>query len=46
VPAAHLTANEAFQQLSFLLPDVHKPLELVNADDIQAIIKVLPKQCV
>jgi hypothetical protein len=44
VTAAHLTANDAFQLLSFLLPDVHEALELANVDEFQAIAEELPKR--
>jgi hypothetical protein len=44
VPAAQLTANDAFQQLSFLLPGVHEVLELVNAGEIKRLSKRYPDE--
>jgi hypothetical protein len=44
VPAAHLTANDAFQLLGFLLPEVYGTLKLVNAGEVQAIVRTLLKR--
>jgi hypothetical protein len=45
VPAAHYTANDdAFPQLSLPLPVNYEPLNLVNVDEVQAIVEALPKR--
>jgi hypothetical protein len=45
MPAAYLTADDALPQLSFLLPDVYEPLELVNnVGEVQAVVEALTKR--
>jgi hypothetical protein len=44
VPAAHHTGSGAFPQLSLPLPVNYEPLNLVNIDEVQAIVEMLPKR--
>jgi hypothetical protein len=45
VPAAHYTASyDAFPQLSLPLPVNCEPPNLVNVDEVQALLKALPKR--
>ncbi|KAJ3632131.1 hypothetical protein Zmor_022067 [Zophobas morio] len=43
--ATHYTANDdAFSQLSLPFPDNYEPLNLINVDEVQAIVEALPKR--
>ncbi|KAJ3615671.1 hypothetical protein Zmor_012384 [Zophobas morio] len=45
VPFAHYTANDdAFPQLSLPLPVNYGPFNLVNNEEVQAIVEALPKR--